>query len=86
VRLIKKWLDKVTFRNVTRITTPPILLGIFLPLTGVVWVSVLSFVILLAAVVLQRLKWRCPNCGAWLGRHWGIPSYCSKCGEELDKW
>ncbi|MDR1821035.1 MAG: hypothetical protein LBQ91_01220 [Oscillospiraceae bacterium] len=89
MRLIKKWLDKVTYRNVTRVTAPPMFLGIFLTPFGVLphlmWVSLLGLVIVIAAVVLNVAKWRCPHCGVWLGRIWGIPKYCNSCGKELDK-
>lgn len=40
-------------------------------------------VVALACLVANFLIWRCPACGAFLGRR-DSPSYCQNCGTQLD--
>ena len=37
----------------------------------------------LIIAVLSRLNWRCPQCGAFLGRDIFSPNYCKSCGVKL---
>ena len=41
------------------------------------------FIIELIIAVLSRLNWRCPQCGAFLGRGFFSPNYCKNCGVKL---
>ncbi len=46
------------------------------------WLGVL--VLILGGGLFNWLNWSCPACGAWLGRSWGFPAYCPKCGAPLE--
>ena len=45
---------------------------------------ILSFILLIAFIILWFLLWRCPHCSEHLGRM-GSYKYCKHCGKELYK-
>ena len=45
-------------------------------------VFVLGFLIMIAGMVFNLAKWRCPHCGEHLGRD--TPKYCPHCGHQVD--
>ena len=54
--------------------------GLMLQMMWIIW----AVVVLLAGWVALELRWwRCPECGAFLGRVERM-NHCPNCGEELD--
>ncbi len=51
--------------------------GSFLGLPALVWL-----ILVVVVLVLSYINWRCPNCGALLGRRLS-PSNCTNCGIPL---
>ena len=55
------------------------LMPVFAEPVAVVILTVLT----LAALVLNAIFWRCPDCGRGLGKRWSI-AYCPHCGARLE--
>ena len=45
--------------------------------------DMIGFGLIILAVVISLINWRCPNCNAYLGS--GVPKRCAKCGVDLTK-
>ena len=59
--------------------------GILLTLLGKSSVGkAAGIVLLIAGVVLEVCLFRCPHCGAFLGRHFSAGKHCIECGEKLE--
>ena len=43
-----------------------------------------GIVLLIAGVVLEVCLFRCPHCGAFLGRHFSAGKHCIECGEKIE--
>lgn len=50
--------------------------------TGVDGLGIAGVVLIAGAFVLSFVLYRCPHCGAYLGR--GFGSHCQHCGERID--
>ena len=64
------------------------LIAVFLPiLVGYIvaqtWVMFISCALVVGWVILHHRWWRCPHCGAYLGRYDMKISYCPHCGEKI---
>ena len=48
---------------------------------GAIGLAVLGVVVLVAALILNLMWLRCPECGKWLGRDPG--TFCKSCGTQI---
>lgn len=76
----------VSLREKSRLTTMIMLAGAALGTIGAyinLTVTLLGVALLFGGLWLHLRWYRCPHCGASLGRN-GIPKYCPGCGEAID--
>jgi uncharacterized membrane protein len=45
---------------------------------------VIPSAIMILALVVYFIKWRCPHCGAGFGNN-AFPEFCPQCGEKISK-
>ena len=74
------------YRRVQKLQTPLLLTGALLSGVGTsvsVPLVILGIAIMLFAIVIGVLYYRCPHCGKHLGR--GTPDACPHCGNPLEE-
>ena len=77
----------MNYRRVQKLQTPLLLSGALLSGVGTsvsIPLVILGIAIMLVAIVIGVLYYRCPHCGRPLGRIGDSVAYCPHCGKALD--